>query len=75
MTSQQKDLILGALRKGMHSAAQWYAETGSLTSHEYRREIDAAIKVLDYEWAAGAKNFALMIAELDPKEILKRLTP
>jgi hypothetical protein len=47
MTPQQKDLILGALRKGMHSAAQWYAETGSLTSHEYRREIDEAIKELE----------------------------
>jgi hypothetical protein len=47
MTPQQKDMLLNALRKGMHSAAQWYAETGSLTSHEYRREIDAAIKELE----------------------------
>ena len=47
MNPQQKDLILNALRKGMHSAAQWYAETGSLTAHDNRREIDAAIKELE----------------------------
>ena len=47
MTPQQKNLILYALRKGMYCAAQWYVATGSLTSHENRREIDTAIKELE----------------------------
>jgi hypothetical protein len=47
MTPQQKDLILGALRKGLRIAAEWYCETGSLTAHDNRREIDAAIKELE----------------------------
>ena len=30
-------------------------------------------KILDYEWAAGSKNFALMIAELDTETILNSM--
>ena len=47
MNQQQKEMLLRALRIGLRCAAEWYCETGSLTAHANRREIDEEIKKLE----------------------------